>query len=686
MKEKSLLKNTLYLDLNELREEYVNLLPWLTALAQQASDSNAFIQQLGIYLADERFRKNEIADTLKRLLQNNNTTVYDLSRETQVDIRTFTLLFDFLNQGKLETSTTDLFVDLFFLFLQLEQPEKAAINPKSALEVMKKWPVATVPSVQEEMAKNKERIVQLLVEKIENKPARATKYTFTSEMTAEDKLAAVHAWWNEHLFHIRMAIRHPDELNRFLGNSLPEKEMDIFHQAYEKGIPFFVTPYYLSLLCVTEGVYDDQSLRSYIIYSSELVETFGKIKAWEKEDVVVPGEPNAAGWILPEGHNIHRRYPEVAILIPNTMGRACGGLCASCQRMYDFQNKHLNFDIDKLKPKETWSQNLKRLMKFYEEDPYLKDILITGGDALMSQNHSLKHILDEVLLMAERKREANKKRSADNQYAEMKRVRFGTRLPVYLPMRIDDGLIKLLSDFRVKAKEVGIEQFVIQTHFQTPLELTPEAIEGIRRILSTGWFITNQLVYNVGASRLGHTTALRHALNKEGVLTYYTFSVKGFRENHAVFAPMARSLQERKLEKINGQLSVEQREELCRDLQQEGMSPAVVLPEMMKKYNLPFLATDRNVLNLPGIGKSATFEMIGYDTTGERVLQYDHDHTRKHSPVIAEIGKVNITENKSIAAYLRQLESMGEDIDLYNDIWQYTSGETERVFRLFQVN
>lgn len=59
---------------------------------------------------------------------------------------------------------------------------------------------------------------------------------------------------------------------------------------------------------------------------TELVDTYGSIKAWEKEDMVVADEPNAAGWLLPEGHNIHRRYPEVAILIPDSMGRACGGL------------------------------------------------------------------------------------------------------------------------------------------------------------------------------------------------------------------------------------------------------------------------------------------------------------------------------------------------------------------------
>lgn len=85
-------------------------------------------------------------------------------------------------------------------------------------------------------------------------------------------------------------------------------------------MPFFATPYYLSLLNCTGSGYNDDSLRSYILYSPQLVETYGQIRAWEREDIVEAGKPNAAGWLLPDGHNIHRRYPEVAILIPDTMG------------------------------------------------------------------------------------------------------------------------------------------------------------------------------------------------------------------------------------------------------------------------------------------------------------------------------------------------------------------------------
>lgn len=40
-------------------------------------------------------------------------------------------------------------------------------------------------------------------------------------------------------------------------------------------------------------------------------------------------------------------------------------------------------------------------------------------------------------------------------------------------------------------------------------------------------------------------------------------------------------------------------------------------------------------------------------------------------------------ENKSIAAYLRQLREMGEVIAEYQSLWSYRHGETEPLFPLF---
>ena len=599
-------------------------------------------------------------------------------------VQTLSVLHQFLI-GQLENTdlTTDLFIDLFYLFKRLDAPEMPLPSPQRIKSRTERWVTGLDEEVMELRAQNKERMLHVLIQKIENRKSGSTRFKFDEGLSYDEKYQLVSQWWNDFRFHLSMAIKSPSELNRLLGNSLSSETMYLLSRARKKGMPFFATPYYLSLLDITGDGYNDEAIRSYILYSPRLVETYGNIRAWEKEDIVEAGKPNAAGWLLPDGHNIHRRYPEVAILIPDTMGRACGGLCASCQRMYDFQSERLNFEFDSLRPKESWDKKLRRLMSYFEEDTQLRDILITGGDALMSQNKTLRNILEAVYRMAARKRKANQERPEGEKYAELQRVRLGSRLPAYLPMRINDELVEILREFKEKASAIGVKQFIIQTHFQTPLEVTPEAREAISKILSAGWLITNQLVYTVAASRRGHTTRLRQILNSLGVVCYYTFSVKGFNENYAVFTPNSRSLQEQHEEKIYGQLTPEQATELY-TLLEKGEDTATRIRRFMRKHHLPFLATDRSVLNLPAIGKSMTFNMVGLTEDGKRILRFDHDRTRHHSPIIDKMGEIYIVENKSLAAYLRQLGKMGEDPEDYASIWSYTEGETEPRFSLYE--
>lgn len=678
-------KKMLSLTLSQIRQLYCQELPELTAMAQQSLDDTDFKNHLQEFLTPYISGGNKAGEQIRLLISYDGKTVHELSNEQDMQIQTLSILRRFLT-GNLENAEipTDLFLDLYYLFKRLEEPESPLPSPQRIKNRTERWATGLDEDVIELRSENQERMLHLLIQKIENRKSKpSSRFHFEERMSYEEKYQQVCQWWNDFRFHLSMAIKTPTELNRFLGNSLSSETMYLLSRARKKGMPFFATPYYLSLLNTSGEGYNDEAIRSYILYSPRLVETYGNIRAWEREDIVEAGKPNAAGWLLPDGHNIHRRYPEVAILIPDTMGRACGGLCASCQRMYDFQSERLNFEFDALRPKESWDKKLRRLMSYFEEDTQLRDILITGGDALMSQNKTLKNILEAVYRMAARKRKANQERPEGEKYAELQRVRLGSRLLAYLPMRINDELIEILREFKEKASAIGVKQFIIQTHFQSPLEVTPYTREAIRKILSAGWLITNQLVYTVAASRRGHTTRLRQVLNSLGVVCYYTFSVKGFNENYAVFTPNSRSMQEQHEEKAFGKLTQEQAEELY-SLLETGEDIATRIRHFMKKHHLPFMATDRSVLNLPAIGKSMTFNLVGITEEGRRVLRFDHDSTRRHSSIIDKLGKIYIVENKSLAAYLRQLSKMGEDPEDYASIWSYTEGETEPRFKLYE--
>lgn len=694
-------KKMLVLTFSQLKQIYTQEMPELVEMAAVSPTVKDFKAGLLKHL-DSCGMVNEVAEEareqIRLLLQYDGQDVHELSTGQDISVQTIRLLYQFLTE-KLENieMPTDLFLELFQLFKRLQGESVPLPSPQRIKSRNDRWDTGLDEEVREMRDENKERMLHLLIQKIENRKSKpSVRFHFEEGMSYEEKYQLVSKWWGDFRFHLSMAVKSPAELNRFLGNSLSSETMYLLNRARKKGMPFFATPYYLSLLNVTGYGYNDEAIRSYILYSPRLVETYGNIRAWEKEDIVEAGKPNAAGWLLPDGHNIHRRYPEVAILIPDTMGRACGGLCASCQRMYDFQSERLNFEFETLRPKESWDSKLRRLMTYFEQDTQLRDILITGGDALMSQNKTLRNILEAVYRMAVRKQRANLERPEGEKYAELQRVRLGSRLLAYLPMRINDELVDILREFKEKASAVGVKQFIIQTHFQTPLEVTPEAKEAIRKILSAGWIITNQLVYTVAASRRGHTTRLRQVLNSLGVVCYYTFSVKGFNENYAVFAPNSRSMQEQQEEKIYGQMTPEQAEELYKILEtkvsagineekpKEDADTAKQIRRFMRKHHLPFLATDRSVLNLPAIGKSMTFQLVGLTEEGKRILRFEHDGTRHHSPIIDQMGQIYIVENKSLAAYLRQLSKMGEDPEDYASIWSYTKGETEPRFSPYE--
>ena len=620
-------------------------------------------------------------------IKNAGRKVEDANLHNRVtSIQPFRILWLAANKG-IGGAKYDFFIDMLALFRQFNGLQKYELPTKDqVLRWMDRHPSGNEEHVKKIRQRNRRRIIKIIIKKLDTGVWSSAKYKFKKGLTDKEKIQQVDEWWNDWRFHIKFAIRDPETMNEMLDNTITPDTIKLLEKARELGIPFFVNPYYLSLLNIREyeiGIGADQVIRDYVFYSEELVNEFGRIVAWEKEDVVVPGKPNAAGWILPSQYNIHRRYPEVAILIPDTMGRACGGLCVSCQRMYDFQNGHLNFNVDNLKPDDSWDQRLSKLMEYYANDSQLRDILITGGDAFMSSDKSLEKILDAVYNMALGKIEKNKHLPDGEKLAEMLRVRLGTRLPVYLPQRITKELIKILGDFKTKASKIGFKQFVIQTHFVTGVEVTPEAIKGIQKLISAGWMVTNQMVFTTAASVRGHAAKLRKVLNDCGVVSYYTFSVKGFKENSYNFTVNARTVQESVEEKVIGRIP-QKFLSAIKNLPIDAENISKKIDQLRIEGGVPFLATDRNVMNIPGVGKSLSFRVIGITRFGHRILEFEHDVHRNHSPIIKKMQNFVVVESKTVRQYIKQIEKNGEDISEYELMHGYSIGETEARMPIYE--
>ena len=175
---------------------------------------------------------------------------------------------------------TDLFVELFQLFKRLQGENVPSPSPQRIKSRNDRWDTGLDEEVREMRDENKERMLHLLIQKIENRKSKpSVRFHFEEGMSYEEKYQLVSKWWGDFRFHLSMAVKSPAELNRFLGNSLSSETMYLLNRARKKGMPFFATPYYLSLLNVTGYGYNDEAIRSYILYSPRLVETYGNIRA-----------------------------------------------------------------------------------------------------------------------------------------------------------------------------------------------------------------------------------------------------------------------------------------------------------------------------------------------------------------------------------------------------------------------
>ena len=74
------------------------------------------------------------------------------------------------------------------------------------------------------------------------------KYKFKEGMNYDEKFKIALEWWDDRWFHLKFAVRSADLLNEMLDHSLHPETLEVLYQAEKVGIPFFVNPYYLSLL------------------------------------------------------------------------------------------------------------------------------------------------------------------------------------------------------------------------------------------------------------------------------------------------------------------------------------------------------------------------------------------------------------------------------------------------------
>jgi lysine 2,3-aminomutase len=316
--------------------------------------------------------------------------------------------------------------------------------------------------------------------------------------------------WDDYLWHLRHVIRDAGPLLDLI--ELRADEQEAIRKAADHGIPFGITPYYLSLMDRKPSIGYDHAIRAQVIPPPDYVNAMVEHRADRSHVFDFMGEHDTSPIEL-----ITRRYPFIAILKPfNT----CAQICVYCQR---------NWEIDQvLDPKAmACRETIEEALSWFDRHRSVGDVLVTGGDPCVMKDEPLRTVLDGLA-------------AKDSIY----RIRIGTRTPVVLPMRWTDKLLEIVGDLH----EPGRREIAVVTHFEHPYEITPEAAEAVQRIRRRGIGIYNQQVFTIENSRRFESAKLRRDLRSIGVDPYYTFNMKGKEETSRYLVPIARILQERKEE------------------------------------------------------------------------------------------------------------------------------------------
>ncbi|MFQ6117244.1 MAG: KamA family radical SAM protein, partial [Candidatus Bipolaricaulia bacterium] len=409
--------------------------------------------------------------------------------------------------------------------------------------------------------------------------------------------------WYQASWQFKHILKGPEGL-KHLKDLVPltDEDAEAVKVAIENQIPWGITPYYLSLLdfeSADRG--EDYQVRSQVIPPMHYIRRMMEHRGDREYYFDFMGEHDTSPIDL-----VTRRYTTIAILKASD---TCPQVCVYCQRNWEITGPMMPGGIPA-------KDEIDKALDWFAAHPAMKDVLITGGDPFILNEGMIKHIMERL-----------------SQMNHVINIRWGTRIPVTMPMRITDGLAEMLGGYI----EPGRRNVCVVTHIESAYEVTPELAEAVRKLRTRGIYVYNQQVFTVETSRRFQTVATRMAMKKAGVDPYYTFYPKGKEEHKDYLVPIARLLQERKEE-------------------------ARLLPGIFR--------TDEPVFNVPRLGKNhlrawQDRELIAIRPDGKRVYLL-HPWEKGIAPV-----EPWIYIDTPIYDYLREIERRGEDPKDYESIWYY---------------
>lgn len=274
--------------------------------------------------------------------------------------------------------------------------------------------------------------------------------------------------WNDWKWQVRNRIETLDQLKKYL-NLTPDEEEGV--KKTLSTLRMAITPYYLSLIdpdnphCPIRRQAVPTALETHKA-AADLLDPLH-----EDTDSPVPG--------------LTHRYPDRVLLLITDM---CSMYCRHCTRRR-FAGQ---------KDDESPSERIEKALDYIANTLQIRDVLLSGGDALMVSDAKLEYII---------------KRLREIPHVEI--VRIGTRTPVVCPQRITPELVNMLKKYH---------PIWLNTHFNHPNEVTPESKAACAMLADAGIPLGNQSVLLRGVNDCTNIMMrLVHELVKMRVRPYYIY-------------------------------------------------------------------------------------------------------------------------------------------------------------------
>ena len=279
---------------------------------------------------------------------------------------------------------------------------------------------------------------------------------------------ATDAEWNDWRWQLRHRITTLEQAEQHLRLTPDEREGLLLTR---HKLAFAITPHYFNLI---EPDNPDCPIRRQVIPRAG-------------EAVVTPGEmadPCGEDSHMPVPGLVHRYPDRVLFLVTDR----CASYCRYCTRsrvVSGVGEQELETDFE-------------AVYEYLEKHTEVRDVLLSGGDALLLSDDKLRKILARLRALP-----------------HIEFLRIGSRIPIFLPQRITPELCAMLREFH---------PLWMSVHVNHPRELTTEVRDALGRLADAGIPIGNQSVLLAGVNDDADTMrALIHKLLRCRVRPYYLY-------------------------------------------------------------------------------------------------------------------------------------------------------------------